>query len=96
MEELTRFDVAEHRGVFMVVVESALLPPDPAIVVIPLLEDYPAVQHLNPMIEVSGTPYVLATRLIASVRRSALRRVENVSPQADKITRALDVLTQGF
>ena len=32
MEELSRFDVAEYNGVLMVVVESELLPPDPAVV----------------------------------------------------------------
>ena len=35
MESLTRYDVAEYNGVKMVVVESDLLPPDPAVVVIP-------------------------------------------------------------
>jgi len=30
MEHLTRFDIAEHRGVAMVVIESDMLPPDPA------------------------------------------------------------------
>lgn len=40
MERLSRFDITEHAGVAMVVVESELLPPDPAVVVIPLLPDY--------------------------------------------------------
>ncbi len=51
MERLSRFDIARYGAVSMVVVESALLPPDPAVVVIPLLPDYPAVQTLNPLIE---------------------------------------------
>lgn len=44
MDALPRFDVAEYNGVKMVVIESELLPPDPAVVVIPLLTDYPAVK----------------------------------------------------
>ncbi len=52
METLKRFDIAAHGDVLMVVVESDLLPPDPAVVVIPLLRDYPAVSRLNPMIRV--------------------------------------------
>jgi toxin CcdB len=36
VESLTRHDVAEYNGVKMVVVESDLLLPDPAVVVIPL------------------------------------------------------------
>ena len=95
MEHLTRYDVAEYGGVKMVVVESNLLPPDPAVVVIPLLADYPAVKDLNPVLVHNGQPWVLATRLIAAVRRTSLRRVGNVADQGDRITRAVDVLMAG-
>lgn len=95
MEQLSQYDVAKYQGVLMVVVESDLLPPDPAIVVIPLLPDYPAVKLLNPEIEVDGTHLVLATRLIAAVRRSSLERTGNVAEQGDLITRAVDVLMAG-
>lgn len=96
MEELTRFDVAEAGGVAMVVVESELLPPAPSVVVIPLIADYPAVTVLNPVIIFGGQELVLATRLITSVRRSALRRLGDVVGQGDAITRAMDVLTSGI
>lgn len=92
---MSRFDVAEHRGVLMVVIESDILPPDPAVVVIPLLPDYPAVRHLNPAISLSGQRLVLATRLIGAVRRSGLRRIGSVAAQGDEITRAVDVLMGG-
>ncbi len=95
MECLTRYDVAEYNGVKMVVVESDLLPPDPAVVVIPLLTDYPAVKDLNPELVLDGQCWVLATRLIAAVRRSKLRRVGNVADQGDRINRAVDVLMAG-
>lgn len=95
MECLTRYDVAEYNGVKMVVVESDLLPPDPAVVVIPLLTDYPAVKDLNPQLVLDGQCWVLATRLIAAVRRSKLRRVGNVADQGDRINRAVDVLMAG-
>jgi toxin CcdB len=95
MERLRRFDVAEHRGVAMVVVESDLLPPDPAVVVIPLLPDYPAVRHLNPEIRHADRRLVLATRLIGAVLRSGLRRTGSVAGQGDEITRAVDVLMAG-
>jgi toxin CcdB len=93
--ELSRFDIAEHRGVSMVVIESDLLPPDPAVVVIPLLRGYPSVQRLNPIIEVNGEGLILATRLIASVRRAGLHRTGSAAEQADEITRAVDVLMAG-
>ena len=95
MARLTRFDVAEYRGVAMVVIESNLLPPDPAVVVIPLLSDYPAVKHLNPEITLDDKRLVLATRLIAAVHRSSLRRIANVADQGDCIIRAVDVLMVG-
>ena len=95
MERLTRYDVAEYNGVKMVVVESDLLPPDPAVVVIPLLSDYPAVKDLNPELVLDGQRWVLATRLIAAVRRSKLRLTGNVSDQGDRINRAVDVLMAG-
>lgn len=95
MERLTRYDVAEYQGVKMVVIESDLLPPDPAVVVIPLLDDYPAVKDLNPELLLDGKEWVLATRLIAAVRRTSLRRVGSVADQADQINRAVDVLMAG-
>ena len=95
MERLTRYDVAEYKGVTMVVVESDLLPPDPAVVVIPLLRDYPAVKGLNPEILHDGERLVLATRLIAAVRRTSLRRAGRVADQGDRINRAVDVLMAG-
>ena len=95
MEELKRFDIAAHGSHLMVVVESHLLPPDPAVVVIPLLQGYPAVAQLNPVIRHDTQDYVLATRLIGAVRRSALRRVDTVADQGDSITRAVDVLMSG-
>lgn len=96
MEDLKRFDIVAHGEVLMVVVESDLLPPDPAVVVIPLLRDYPAVMALNPVIRHEGAEYVLATRLIAAVRRSSLRQVGNVGTHGDEITRAVDVLMSGI
>jgi toxin CcdB len=95
MERLSRFDIAEHRDAAAVVIESDLLPPDHAVVVIPLLPDYPAVRYLNPEIRHGERRLVLATRLIAAVRRSSLRRAGSAAEQADDITRAIDVLTGG-
>jgi toxin CcdB len=95
VERLNRYDVAEYNGVKMVVVESDLLPPDPAVVVIPMLANYPAVKDLNPALLLDGQRWVLATRLIAAVRRTGLRRVGSVADQGDRINRAIDVLMAG-
>ncbi len=95
MEELSRFDVAEYNGVFMVVIESDLLPSDPAVVVVPLLSNYPAVKYLNPVLVHERKRLVLATRLIAAVRRSNLQRAGNIKNQSELITRAIAVLMSG-
>lgn len=95
MEPLSRYDVAEYNGVTMVVVESDLLPPDPSVVVIPLLSGYPAVRHLNPKLQHDGKGLILATRLIAAVRRSSLTRTGCVADQGYLITRAIDILMAG-
>ena len=95
MERLSRFDIAMYRDVTMVVVESELLPPDPAIVVIPLLRDYPSVRFLNPTILVGTNRLILATRLIAAVRRAELQRTGSAADYRDDITRAIDVLMGG-
>lgn len=79
----------------MVVIESDVLPPDPSVVVIPLLPDYPAVRLLNPVLQHDGRELVLATRLISAVRRSSLQRKESVADQGDLVTRAVDILMGG-
>lgn len=53
--------------------------------------------RLNPELTIDGTTYVLATQQIAAIRVASLGRVvANVEEQADRITRALDMLFQGF
>jgi toxin CcdB len=96
MAELTRFDVVTYGDVLFVVVESSLLPPDSSVVVIPLLQDYPAVQLLNPQINFDGKPLILATRMIAAIRRAPLRHIGSVAHEGKKIIRAVDVLMTGF
>lgn len=95
MERLSRFDIVAHGDVVMVVVESDLLPPDPAIVVILFLSGYPAIRHLNPVIFHDGREMIQATRLIADVRRSGLRRVGSAAGQGDEIALAVEVLMVG-
>lgn len=96
METLTRFDIAEYNGMLMVVIESHLLPPDPSVVVIPLLRDYPAIRYLNPEIDHDGMRLILGTRLIVAVRRAALRKVGHIREQGDRVTRAVDILMSGL
>ncbi|ALI55989.1 hypothetical protein IMCC12053_2042 [Celeribacter marinus] len=50
---------------------------------------------MNPEIMHDGKRFILATRLIAAVRRASLRPTGNVADQGDQITRAVDVLMAG-
>jgi toxin CcdB len=50
---------------------------------------------LNPEILHDGACLVLATRLIAAVRRASLRRAGSVADQGDRINHAVDVLMAG-
>ncbi len=81
---------------FVVVIESDHPPPDPAVVVAHLPSNYPAVKYLNPVLEHESKQLVLATRLIAAVRRSNLRRAGNIKDQSELITRTTDVLISGI
>lgn len=67
---------------------------------IPLLPDLPTrklVRQLNPIFEIAGRRYVLATQHMLAVPAGALREsVGNVREQADAITAAIDFLHQGF
>ncbi len=95
MERLSRFDIVAFGEARMVVIESDLLPPDPAVVVIPLVQDYPAVKYLNPVIETEGGNFILATRLIGTVRRAGLKRIGTTKVQEDLVTRAVNILMFG-
>ena len=96
MARLSRFDVIEHSGGLLVVIESDLLPDDSSVVVIPLVPDYPVIRHLNPEIDFRGERLILATRLIGPVLRSRTRRVGNVANHGDRIVRAVDMLMGGI
>jgi toxin CcdB len=96
VETLSRFDTVTQGGVDFVVVESHLLPPSRAVIAIPLVPDYPVIRGLNPTIMHDGRQLVLATRLIGPIRRASLRRTGSVADQADRITRAIEVLMEGF
>lgn len=55
------------------------------------------VRQLNPIFEIAGRRYVLATQYMLAVPPGALReKVGNAREQADVITAAIDFLHQGF
>lgn len=58
----------------MVVVESGLRPPGPAVRVIPLPRDDPAVRHLDHAIDHYGKSFVLTIRPITAVLRGGVWR----------------------
>jgi toxin CcdB len=87
-------------GGLVVDVQSDLLEPFSTRVVIPLvaLEQAPqAPRRLNPVIEVSGAPLILATHLLAALPRATLGLpVGSLAHERDRIRAALDMLFLGF
>ncbi len=69
-------------------------------VVIPLVRPAdapPTFRHLNPEFVIDGSPFFLITQLIATVPTAVLsQKIGSLSAEADKITRATDMLFQGF
>lgn len=69
-------------------------------VVVPLVPEAvapPPVRHLNPVIEVAGARHVLLTQTLLAVPASLLRNpLANLAARRDEVTRALDMLFQGF
>ena len=69
-------------------------------VVVPLLPEKVAprpAERLNPVFGIDGTPHVMATQFIAAVPKRVLGDpIDSLSREADDITAAIDMLTQGF
>lgn len=52
---------------------------------------------LNPLFEVDGEPHVMATQFLSAVPAGVLRPpTASLAARAEEITRALDMLFQGF
>jgi toxin CcdB len=57
----------------------------------------PPVRRLNPVFDIGGIRYVMATPLLAAVPATALEASQaNLSMHHDQIVAALDMLFQGF
>ena len=99
---MARFDLyAEPGGAgFLLDVQTDLLHGFTTRVVIPVLpaDSIPtAIGALTPAVEVGGRRHLIATQLLSAVPAAMLKvPVGNLSRHADAITRALDMLFQGF
>lgn len=85
---------------YLLDVQSDLLDHLQTRVVVPLLRpaDVPsAMPELHPTMVVDGETFILATQLLAAIRRHELGPpVGNLAAERDAITRALDLLLTGF
>jgi toxin CcdB len=99
---MPRFDLYPAPGSpgFFLDVQTDLLHGFTTRVVIPVLPagTVPSpVAALTPAVSVDGQAHVLATHLLSAVPVAALKApVGNLAGEADAITRALDMLFQGF
>ena len=99
---MARFDVYENPegpGAFLDV-QSDLFDDYNTRVVVPLMpRDVAPVQarFLNPEFTISDETLIMVTQYIGAVPRSILsRKIGNITAQSDQITRATDMLFQGF
>jgi toxin CcdB len=84
--------VLDLQSDFLIGLESRLVAP-----LVPLAQSLPPAKHLNPVFSLPDGQYVLLTQTMAAVRVSELGRViADLSAQRDAITRALDMVFQGF
>ncbi|MBY6046099.1 CcdB family protein [Vannielia litorea] len=98
---MARFDV--YRGdtgsTLLLDIQSDLLSGLNTRLVVPLLpadNAPPPIRYLNPLFEVKGERYLMATQLMAAVPQRILSApIASLSESADEITRATDTLMQG-
>ncbi|MEI4234167.1 CcdB family protein [Roseovarius sp. D22-M7] len=87
-------------GGYLLDMQSDLLDDLNVRAVVPLLpkDDAPvAASRLNPVFEIEGTAHVMMTQYIAAVPATILKApLGDLSPQADPVTAALDMLFHGF
>ncbi len=99
---MARFDVYRMHGTdgFLIDLQSDYMDWITTRVVAPLvpLERAPMQgKHLNPVFPIDGREYLMVTQSMAAVPTNALGEViSNLSAQQDAITRALDMVFQGF
>ena len=98
---MARFDVCrtDADAPLLLDIQTDLLSGLNTRVVVPLLpagNAPPPIRYLNPVFEIGGAPYVMATQVLSAVpERLLAERVTSLSDAADTITRATDMLMQG-
>ncbi|RED45132.1 CcdB family protein [Aestuariispira insulae] len=99
---MARFDVYPNPdGIgYLLDVQADLLNGLNTRIVVPMLSQAQApepARYLNPIFQIEGVDHVMVTQLMAAVPLSVLAEtVGNLSDQADDITKALDMVFQGF
>ena len=99
---MPKYDVYPNPGGigFVVDVQTDLLDGLATRVVVPLLPIKSApipARLLNPVVEIDGDEHVMVTQFLSAVPTSPLGNpVASLGGRADDITRALDMLFQGF
>ena len=97
---MARFDVYLNKRGYVLDVQSDILQELESRIVVPLLPTARIklhIHHLNPVFHIQDRPLVMFTQLLAAIPRSDLGTLQgSLAPEADTITRALDMALQGF
>jgi len=102
---MRQFDVVEAPGEdrgfvpYLVVLQSDLLIDLDTRLAAPLLapDRFQPIRHLNPVFEIAGEPWMMATQMTAAVPRGELDGIVviNLAPERDAIIRAIDFVLAG-
>ena len=99
---MAKYDVYPNPGGggFLLDVQADLLDGLNTRAVVPLIPLQAApvpAKRLNPVFQIDGKPYVMATQFLAAVPATILKTpLTNLAPQFSEITTAIDILIQGF
>lgn len=99
---MARYDVYPNPegGGFVLDVQTDLIDGFDTRVVVPLVKQTPRlllIPRLNPVFEIDGAPYVMATHLLLALPQTILRnRRANLAARHDDIIAALDMIVHGF
>jgi toxin CcdB len=96
---MARFDVYEGAGTYLLDCQADILDHLETRFVVPLFpaDNVPRANRLNPLLNVAGRPFVMATQLASAMPARELREpVDSLADEHDVIIGAFDMLITGY
>lgn len=97
---MARYDIFEFNGGYVVDLQADIIAIPGSRVVAPVAREAdvpPMTKSLHPRVSIKGEPYIIVSHLLAAAPEYLLKSpVGTVAEQGDEISRALDILFQGY